>query len=890
MKQILLALDDEPSILNSIEDLFEDEFEVLTATDACIAYELLTKAEVAVVLCDERMPGVTGHEFLARTRLLSKATRILITGYTDIEALSLAVNEGQIHSYVKKPWDPRELKLIVSRAAEHFDLAREFEYERTLLRTLMESVPDPIYFKDRGSRIQRINRGGALVAGVKEPAECVGLTDFDLFPASFAKDAVEDDRRVVNTGEALLAKTEKLIRQDGSASWFLTSKVPVRDGHGRITGLAAISKDISDLKQAEEDLRNSDERFRQLADNVEEMFWMTNADATETLYFSPAYESIWQRSCPNLDDHVRSFSESIYSDDRERVIGALSNMGTEVYTDEFRIVRPSGEVRWISARVVPVRNREGDVYRLAALARDVTDQRSAEALLHQAKAGAEQANVAKSEFLAQMSHEIRTPMNAILGMAELLWDTPLTQDQRQYVKVFRRAGAKLLHLINDILDLSKIEAGGIQLESEVFEPSVEVERAIELMQAAAQEKHLRISLRISADTPAWIVGDPHRLQQVLVNLLGNAVKFTESGEITVRVERDPAGIVRDDSARLRFSVSDTGVGIAADKLEIVFENFSQADTSTTRQYGGTGLGLAISKALVEMMHGRIWVESESGRGSTFYFTAEFGTDTQMRDRSVSPALALPVRRRILVAEDSEDNLFLIRSYLRHSDFDVEEAGNGEIAVEKFPSGNYSLVLMDVQMPVMDGYAATRAIREWETKNNKTQVPILAVTANVLTANQQKSKAEGFTAHLTKPIDKLTLLNAIEFHARSQPLAVALTSFQQHRESRDELNVTDTESKIRVRPEPGMEVAVPRFLQSRHMDVDVITAALERDDFEQIRILGHNMKGSGEGYGFPEITVLGALIEQASSAREPGGVRLQVAALSRYLSRVEVIED
>lgn len=888
MKQKLLALDDEPRILNAIQDLFEDEFEVLTVPDAETAYRLVAKHEVAVFLCDERMPGLTGHEVLREMKSISKATRILITGYADIEALSLAVNEGQIHSYVKKPWDPLELRLIVSRAAEYFELTRQSEYERNLLNTLMECVPDPIYFKDRDSRFLRINRGGAVVAGVEEPANCVGLSGFEIFPAAFAQDAVEDERRVINNGEAVLAKTEKLTQDHGSVRWFLTTKVPVRDRRGNITGLAGISKDITNLKEAEEALRASDERFRQLAENVEEVFWMSNADATEVLYVSPAYESIWERSCVNLQDHVSSFIDSIHSEDRERVTGALNSVGADIYTDEFRIVRPSGEVRWISTRVVPVRNEQGEVYRRTGLARDVTYRKQAEALLRQAKVEAEQANVAKSEFLARMSHEIRTPMNAILGMAELLWDTPLTQDQREYVKVFRRAGSKLLRLINDILDLSKVEAGGIELESEPFEPAVEVERSIELMKVAAQEKHLRLSYQISVGTPAWVVGDPHRLQQVLLNLLGNAIKFTESGEIVIRVENDPAGAVPSGRGRLRFSVSDTGVGIASDKLEMVFGTFSQADSSTTRRYGGTGLGLAISKALVEMMNGRIWVESQGRHGSTFYFSAEFGIDTQTRDPVHSLALVQPAQRRILVAEDSEDNLFLIRSYLKGSDFEIEDAANGEVAVQKFQSGDYALVLMDVQMPVMDGYAAARAIREWETKSNRAPVPILALTANVLTSNQQKHIEGGCSAHLTKPIDKLTLLTAIESYTKVQIPEPAMPSFPQGREPADGFVELNRKGKIQVRPEPGFEDAVPRFLQNRQADVRVITAALERNDFEQIRILGHNMKGTGEGYGFPEITVFGSLIEAASSARQTDGVRLQIAALAGYLSRVEVL--
>ena len=586
---------------------------------------------------------------------------------------------------------------------------------------------------------------------------------------------------------------------------------------------------------------------------------------------NPAWERTLGYSVEELT--ASPFIEFVHPDDRAAALEELQKVATgeNVISFENRYRAKDGSYRWLLWNATPFAQHQ-IIY---AAARDITERKRAEENIQSLRTEAEAANRAKSEFLARMSHEIRTPLNVVIGMGDVLERTTLNTEQRQYVRVFQRAGSDLLTLINDILDLSKVESGRIVLEEIDFDLSDVLETVMEMMSVRAKEKGIGLRHEIMPEVPARLMGDPDRLRQVLINLLGNALKFTAQGQIIARVQSDPED---HHAGRLLFSVSDTGIGIPAEKLDLIFESFTQADASMTRRYGGTGLGLAISKRLVELMGGRIWAENRPGGGTTFHFTARFGLAAPERPaRREGPAessrgvLPGPVSAlRILVVDDSEENRFLVAEYLKDLGCHLDFAENGEIAIHKFGSGVYDLVLMDLQMPVMDGYAATRRIRGWEEEQKRPLTPILALSASALEVELQKALEAGCTAYLRKPVRLVTLLDAIGKYTARPGAGSAATE------------------RILVRADTRLRAVIPGYLETRRKDVQAILQALERSDYEPIRELGHRMSGSGSGYGFARITEIGAALERAAKQRDSDEIRRRVTELTRYLQQVEIV--
>ena len=533
-----------------------------------------------------------------------------------------------------------------------------------------------------------------------------------------------------------------------------------------VANTVALAIEAADRRKVEQALRTSEGRLTTTVQNTNIGIWDWDLNSNH-VYLSPEWKRQLGYDEDELDNTFQEWESRVHPDDHDRAMGIIEAClsgripGLEI---EHRLLHKDGSYRWILARGTVIKNEADLSSRIMGIHLDVTDRKIAEEQLRLAKEAAEAANLAKSQFLANMSHEIRTPMNGVLGMAELLLRSKLDDKERHLVQSIQRSGTALLSIINDILDFSKIEAGKLQLEAIPFEVRRTIREAVELSAPAAQKKQLKLSWIIDEDVPMHLLGDPIRLRQILVNLVGNSVKFTDRGSIRVSVacEKQP-----DEHYGLSIAVRDTGIGVAAEQQAHIFDAFSQADGSTTRKYGGTGLGLAIVKQLVTLMRGRIELESRLGEGSTFRFTALFTRCEPVQHSDSLPEVATTVRvaqtdqhaqsqseMHILLVEDNPVNREVASGMLETFACRIDFAENGREALTATETKKYDLVFMDCQMPEMDGLTATRLIRERESKAMSVasvpRVPIVALTAHAMQGDRELCLAAGMDDYLTKP--------------------------------------------------------------------------------------------------------------------------------------------
>ncbi len=490
----------------------------------------------------------------------------------------------------------------------------------------------------------------------------------------------------------------------------------------------------------------------------------------------------------------------------------------------------------------------------------------------------EDASRSKTEFLASMSHEIRTPMNAIIGMAEVLNDTTLTEEQRDFVRIFRTAGESLLAIINDILDLSKIEAGQTESENIDFHLPSLLDSVASILSVRATERNVNISIDIHPDIPSGLRGDPTRLRQILINLIGNGVKFTENGTVEIFVKKD-------SETELLFSVKDDGIGIPADKQQLIFESFTQADSMTTRKYGGTGLGLTICQKLTRLLGGEIWLNSEPGVGSTFFFTFPLHpalTDTTPASEESEPTEKCELLKdaHILLVDDNEDNRNLLCLYLRNTPFTLKSAENGRDAVELFKKTHFDIVFMDLEMPIMDGYEATRQLRKWEESEKLAATPIVALTAHAFVRFKKKCMEAGCNDYLTKPVRRNTLINCISKH-----LQMDTTPSQDVPEIQPDNNDPAT-----IRLNHKIKKLIPRFLSNKKEDAKQLLHSLEAGDFEALIQQAHTIKGTSWMYGFKYLGDTCLELEQAAKAKDSKQAHGLIKKISTHLDTVIISYD
>ena len=555
------------------------------------------------------------------------------------------------------------------------------------------------------------------------------------------------------------------VRNDLGGRWFSVSGVPVFDGQNRFCGYRGTGADVSERKEAAEKLHRAEALLLSAINTIEEPFVIYDDD--DRLFLcNDRYREVYAASAAAIQ--IGNTFESIlrYGLENRQYAEALGceNEWLARRMEQHRLaktdlIQPLSDGRWL--RILERRTPEGFIVGFRI---DVTP-------LMQAKLGAEAANIAKSRFLATMSHEIRTPMNGILGMAQMLLMPAVSDtERRDFARTIMNSGQTLLTLLNDILDFSKIEAGKIELAPRPFDPAQLMRETVALFAQAAQEKHLQIDSTWTGVPNQRFSGDDHRLRQMLSNLFGNALKFTEHGRITL--EARPIG-PEGAAAELEFSVTDTGIGLSAEAQSRLFSPFTQADSSITRKYGGTGLGLSIVRSLAQLMGGESGVESEPGHGSRFWFriradrvAAHDDTRRQARDDGRDmQTIAHCLTGRILVVEDDATNQKVITALIKQiGGGDCEVRGNGQLGLEAVQAdGHYDLILMDLHMPVMDGHEATRRIRAWEAASGRPHCPIVAITADVFPEEQARCRAIGMDGFLSKPINISELQKTLAQH-------------------------------------------------------------------------------------------------------------------------------
>ncbi|HSD58897.1 MAG TPA: response regulator [Methanotrichaceae archaeon] len=536
---------------------------------------------------------------------------------------------------------------------------------------------------------------------------------------------------------------------------------------------ASIEGSIARIK-AEEARKESERRYRELADLLPQTVYELDAQGN-IIFANNVGLEIFGYTQADLMKGVH-FLDVVAPEDRERIMenfrrSFLQSFRPGQYAAEYRMLRKGGSTFPAVVYPAPI-VREGRVVGQRGIITDISERKQVEEALRLAKEAAEEAAKAKAEFLANMSHEIRTPMNAVIGLTGLLLYSNLDAEQREYVEIIRSSGDALLATINDILDFSKIEAGRMGLENQAFDLRTFVDVSMDLMAPSAAEKGLNLAYRIDESVPGAIVSDPTRLRQILINLLSNAVKFTEKGDVVLSVDSIPW---EDGRVELHFAVKDTGIGIPQDRIAGLFQSFSQVDMSTTRKYGGTGLGLAISKRLVEIMEGRIWVESEVGIGSTFHFTVPVDPSSvclpETEEVPGEPRCEVQceaqsetqydthVDMRILLAEDNDVNKKVMSRMLKKLGYRADMASNGLEVLKALERQAYDLVLMDIQMPEMDGLEAASQIRKrWPAAE---QPRIIALTAYAMEGDRERCLEAGMDGYISKPVKMEDLRAALE---------------------------------------------------------------------------------------------------------------------------------
>ena len=698
--------------------------------------------------------------------------RVMQTGEPMVDRVERLVwPDGHVSwvSATKVPLRTRNGRVIgtlgVSRdITRHHLMEEELQAERDRLRTLIDNLPDIIFIKDADYRLVTVNQAYVRQFGFSSETDVIGKNDFDFAPPDLAQVYRDDDARVIQEGLTLLNREEEIVSPRGRID-ILTTKVPLRNVRGQIIGLVGICRDISARKQSEQALRQSEWLYHSLVDNLPVFVVRKDLEGRVT-YANDALCGLLGRTTDNVIgktdyDFFPAELAAKYREDDQKVIDS-----GEVFVD-IEENRSGERASYFEVRKTPIRDAADRIIGTQAIFWDVTERQQALRELAEARDAAEAASRAKSEFLANMSHEIRTPMNAIIGMTGLVLDSQLSHQQRDYLDTVRESAESLMGLINDLLDFSKIESGKIELEAEPFELREWLGDAMKALGIRAYGKGIELAYHVDPRVPQFIVGDGLRLRQVIVNLVGNAIKFTGQGEVVLEV-----AVTGDTNGELdlRFSVRDTGIGVAPEHREKIFRAFEQADMSTTRRYGGTGLGLAISSRLVGLMGGEIGVDSALNQGSTFYFTARFGKPTGEAARVPPPDITGLIGLRVLIVDDNATNRKIVEEMCRNWQMQptsVADAPTAFRALKDAYTANtpFELVLTDASMPDVDGFTLCEQISQDPSLGSTLVMMLTSLDRNTDAARCEEL---GVSAYLLKPIKQSELFDAMALALGAHP--------------------------------------------------------------------------------------------------------------------------
>jgi two-component system, sensor histidine kinase and response regulator len=770
---------------------------------------------------------------------------------------------------------------------------------------ILKAIPDLIFRITRAGEYLDVRANNDDLLFV--PRETIiGHTVTELLPPEVADASLRSIAKTLETGTPQVLEYQLPV-PDGVR--YFEARLVV-SGPDEILSMV---RDITDQKRAEiaraeaeaarvrseEALRQSEERYRHIVETADEGIVQLDLEGRLVLANQRIADMLGYTVEEMLGQTVFTFmAEEEHAAARARLVQRRRGNQAHLRYD-LKLRHQTGASVWVVASSAPQTADNGQMIGVLMMLTDITLRKQAEEALRRANADLEKANQAKSAFLATMSHEMRTPLNGVIGLTSLLRGTPLSPEQQQYVTAIQASGDALLSLIDDILDFSKIEAGHFSLEMQSLDLRKVVREVVAVFTAQVRAKGLRISAHVAEAVPPVVEGDAGRLRQVLTNLVGNAVKFTERGAVDVRadvVEESPEGTL------LRLAVCDTGIGIAPEAQATLFEPFTQADASTTRRYGGTGLGLAIARRLAELMGGEIGVESTVGAGSTFWVRLRLARSRAPLSPSSTPVQVVPAPptarlvgperrgRRILVAEDNPINQLVAVRLLESLGYVVETVETGQQVVEALRQRRYALVLMDCHMPELDGFAATAAIRQQEHEAGQEHyTPIVALTADALAGDVQKGRSVGMDDYLTKPVT-LERLAAVVEHWSAESAAADPADARAPATPQDADAVLDRSVLATLQAlECGQGRLLPRlirlYLQEAPARLAALREAVAQGDASRVEELAHGFKGSSAQLGATRMHCLCAALQEAGGRSDLRQAAAQVAELQRQFGRV-----